>query len=413
LFTFDLEFEKPTMKRTLLILTLIFSLLPKGEAAELSPQAEISLLTCSAGTEIYSYFGHSAIRVKDPGRGIDSVFNYGVFSFETPHFVWRYCKGETDYSIGVQSIKSFMEEYYEDQQDVYEQKLNFTPPEKQSLYNALVENNKPENRIYRYKHFSDNCATRIRDQFEKALGGRLKYNTKNDEPLTYRQLLDQCLPGNSWSGFGIKLALGIPCDRKSTFSEKMFLPPYLERDMANAVVVRDEGEIPFARPITTLYKANPIKEGFDFTSPAMTIGLIFLLTLGISILEFKRMKRMIWFDFLIFISFGIAGLILGFLCFFSTLEATGWNLNLIWALPTHFIFAFLLLVKPLREKLSWYLKYTTIILCLFLISMVILPQTFHWLVVPLCLILLLRTGGIAFFCQIPALFKRERKSGII
>jgi hypothetical protein len=292
-----------------------------------------------------------------------------------------------------------MQEYYEEQRDVYEQVLNFTPEERQTLYDALIENNKPENRIYLYKHFSDNCATRIRDQFEKALGGRLKYNTKSDKHLTYRQLLDQYLPGNSWSGFGIKLALGIPCDRNTTYPEKMFLPGYLEQDMANAVVVREDREVPFSRHATTLYKAIPVIEGFSFTSPAMTVGLFFLFTLGFSIIEFKRKRRMIWLDFIIFFPFGVAGLILGFLCFISILEATGWNLNLIWALPTHFIFAFLLLVKPLREILSWYLKFTTVLLCLFLISMVFLPQTFHWLVIPLIFTLLLRSGGIEFFRQ--------------
>lgn len=397
------------MKRTLLILSFIFSFFLKGEAADLSPQAEISLLTCSAGTEIYSYFGHSAIRVKDPGTSLDLVFNYGVFSFETPHFVWRFCKGETDYMLAVQSMRSFLGEYYEEQRDVYEQVLNFTPQEKQSLYNALIENYKPEHRFYRYNHFLDNCSTRIRDQFEKTLNGRLKYNTKSDEPLTFRQLLDQCLPGNSWSGLGIKLALGVPCDRKTTYSEKMFLPAYLQSDMANAVVVRDADKVPFSRPVTTLYKATPIKEGFDFTSPAMITGLFFLFTLGFSILEFRRKKRMIWLDFIVFLGYGIAGLILGFLCFISSLEATGWNLNLIWAFPTHFIFAFLLLFKPLREKLSWYLKFTTIILCLFLITMIVLPQTFHWLVIPLSLTLLLRSGGIVFFYQPTAILKSYSK----
>jgi len=387
------------MKRTLLTLIIYCLISLKGEAASLSQQAEISLLTCSAGTEIYSYFGHSAIRVKDPGTSTDIVFNYGVFSFETPNFIWRYCKGETYFTIAAQSMRSFMQEYYEEQRDVYEQVLNFTPDERQTLYDALLENNKPENRIYLYKHFSDNCATRIRDQFEKALGGRLKYNTKSDEPLTYRQLLDQCLPGNSWSGFGIKLALGIPCDRKTTYSEKMFLPDYLEKDIADAVVVRDEGEVILSRPQETLYKVTPINEGFSFTSPAMTVGLFFLFTLGLSIMEIKRKRRMIWLDFIVFFSIGIAGLILGFLCFVSILEATGWNLNLIWALPTHIIFALLLLIKPLRDKLSWYLKFTTILLCLFLVSMAFLPQTFHWLVIPLIFTLLLRSGGIELFRQ--------------
>jgi hypothetical protein len=384
------------MKRILLILLLFCFISPKGEAANLSPQAQSSLLTCPAVTEIYSYFGHSAIRVKDPGTRIDTVYNYGVFSFEQPNFIWRYCKGETYYTMAAQSMRSFLNEFYEEKRDVYEQVLNYNPAERQALYNALLENNKPENRVYLYKHFSDNCATRIRDQFEKAAGGKLRYDTLLDKPYTYRQLLDQCLPGNSWSGFGIKLALGIPCDRKTTFSQKMFLPPYLEADMTKASLVRDDGTVPFAQPVKLLYKAPAIREGFDPTSPAMIVLMFLAAILGLSLWEYRINKRWIWLDFIVYLSLGIAGLILGFLCFISILEATGWNLNLLWALPTHFIYAFLLLFKPLREKLSWYVKLTTIILCLFLISMAFLPQTFHWLVVPICLIPLIRNGGIEF-----------------
>jgi len=100
---------------------------------------------------------------------------------------------------------------------------------------------------------------------------------------------------------------------------------------------------------------------------------------------------MIWLDFLVFFSIGFAGILLSFLCFISVTEATEWNLNLVWALPTHFIFAFLWLFPSLRPKLDWYLKYTAGIVLLFLITMIFLPQTFHWLVVPLCLTILLRT----------------------
>ena len=166
----------------------------------------------------------------------------------------------------------------------------------------------------------------------------------------------------------------------------------------------------FQSLVTILYKATPVKEGFDISSPAMIVGVLFFLTLGISVLEFKRMRRMILVRFLHIYCFWDRRINSWIsLLYFTSGGDWEWNLNLIWALPTHFIFAFLLLAKPLREKLSRYMKFTTIILCLFLINMVILPQTFHWLVVPLSLILLLRTGGIAFFYQLPALFKNAGK----
>jgi len=378
-----------------LALMAFFSLLlfSKVYSAQLSPESRISLLTCAAGDEIYSYFGHSAIRINDPQSGIDYVFNYGVFSFDTPNFVWRFTKGETDYMLAGERMVSFMDSYREEQRSVYEQVLDISQEEKQSLFDALIENAKKENRVYRYRHFSDNCSTRVRDQFEKCVNHQLQYDTLQDTKLTYRQLIDQCVPGNSWNGFGIKIALGIPADKTTTYSQKMFLPDYLSKDMAEAKVVKDGVGVPFVKPVTTVYEATPLKPGFSWSSPAFVVNLFLLIVAGLTFVEYRRKIRMIALDFLVFFSFGFAGILLSFLCFVSVLEATGWNLNLVWALPTHFVFAFLWLVPALRSRLTWYLQATAVIVLLFLITMLILPQTFHWLVIPLCLILLLRTAG--------------------
>ena len=379
----------------ILALLAIFTLLlfPKAYSVQLSPESKISLLTCAPGDEIYSYFGHSAIRINDPQSGIDYVFNYGVFSFDTPNFAWRFAKGETDYILAGEPMSSFMESYHEEQRNVYEQVLNISQTEKQSLFDSLIENAKKENRVYRYRHFSDNCSTRVRDQFEKCVNHQLLYDTLQDKKLTYRNLVDQCVPGNSWNGFGIKLALGIPADKVTTYSQKMFLPDYLMNSMASATVMKDGVGVPFLLPKTTLFEAKRIPSDFSLTSPAIVVNLFFLFVALLTFTEYRRKKRMVWLDFLVFFSVGFAGILLSFLCFISVTEATGWNLNLIWALPTHFIFAFLWLVPSLRPKLEWYLKFTAGLVLLFLITMIFLPQTIHWLVVPLCLVILLRSAS--------------------
>lgn len=376
-----------------LALLAIFSLVlfPKAYSTQLSPESRISLLTCAAGDEIYSYFGHSAIRINDPQSGIDFVFNYGVFSFDAPHFAWRFAKGETDYILAGERMVSFMASYQEEQRSVYEQVLNISQSEKQSLFDALIENAKKENRVYRYRHFSDNCSTRVRDQLEKCVNHQIQYDISKDAKKSFRDLVDECVPGNSWNGFGIKLALGIPADRITTYSQKMFLPDYLMNSMANAKIMRDGAGVPFALPRTTLFEAKPIPSGFSLTSPAVVVNLFFLFVGLFTFIEFRRKKRMFWLDFLVFFSTGFAGILLSFLCFISISEATGWNLNLVWALPTHFIFAFLWLFPALRPKLELYLKFTAGSVLLFLITMIFLPQTFHWLVVPLCLSILLRS----------------------
>jgi len=379
------------MKILVLLAVFSFALFPELNAAELSPEAKISLLTCAPGDEIYSYFGHTALRINDPKSGIDFVFNYGLFSFDAPNFTWRFMKGETDYMIGGERMPSFINSSMEEQRSVYEQVLNISPTEKQTLFDALVENAKKENRVYRYRHFSDNCSTRVRDQLEKCVNHQLQYDISQDKKLTYRQLIDQCVPVNSWNGFGIKIALGIPCDHITTFSGKMFLPGYLMRSMAGATVIRDGTSVPFVSAVTTIYQAKQINQGFDFTSPVIVVNLFFLIVSGLTYFEYKRKRRMIWLDFLIFLSLGLAGFLLTFLCFFSLLEATGSNLNLIWAFPTHFIFALLWLIPSLRPGLTWYLKFTACTILLFLVSMPFLPQTFHWLIIPLCLVIFMRS----------------------
>ena len=291
-----------------------------------------------------------------------------------------------------QRMPSFIDSYIEEHRSVYEQILNIAEPEKQLLFEALLENAKAENRVYRYRHFSDNCSTRVRDQFEKCVNHQLQYDMSGDKKLSYRQLIDQCVPVNSWNGFGIKIALGIPCDHITTFSEKMFLPDYLMRSMAGARVVKNGTGSPFVLPATTLYDAKPVSQGFDPTSPPIVVNLFFIIVLGLTLIEYRRKRRMIWLDFVLFLSLGLSGLLLSFLCFFSVLEATGWNLNLIWAHPFHLLFAGLWLFPSLRPKLDWYLKFTAGTVILFLVSMPFLPQTFHWLIIPICLVILLRSA---------------------
>ena len=71
------------MKNFIFTLIVLALALP-GKATTLSDKAEISVLTCSPGKELYSLFGHTAIRVHDPEQDLDVVFNYGTFDFDTP-----------------------------------------------------------------------------------------------------------------------------------------------------------------------------------------------------------------------------------------------------------------------------------------------------------------------------------------
>ena len=136
---------------------------------------QVSLLTCGPGTEVYELFGHTALRVKQqrPG-GFDYVFNYGMFNFDVPGFIWRFTKGETDYCLGINDFPDFLLNYQFRESKVDEQVLNLTPIQSRALFEALLVNAMPQNRVYRYNFLFDNCATRPRNMVEMVLDNDIK-----------------------------------------------------------------------------------------------------------------------------------------------------------------------------------------------------------------------------------------------
>ena len=119
------------MRRFILSLLLMLGIL--SMKATSIDSIRISLLTCAPGSEIYALFGHSAIRYENPSQNQDWVFNYGLFSFKDPNFVFRFVKGETDYQLGVIPYPYFEAEYAMRGSSVYQQELNLTEAEKMKL----------------------------------------------------------------------------------------------------------------------------------------------------------------------------------------------------------------------------------------------------------------------------------------
>ena len=172
------------MKRTLLSLSLLMlSVLVAAQSIRLSDSAVISLMTCTPGDEVYSKYGHSAVRVNDPARGFDVTFNYGIFNFQTEHFYAKFVRGETWYQLGIQTTPYFILDSKETGRDTYEQVLNLSQSEKQALFDALEENSRPENMYYLYNFVFDNCATRPFFLLQKSMGFILLLSRQPSRPL--------------------------------------------------------------------------------------------------------------------------------------------------------------------------------------------------------------------------------------
>ncbi|MFC0876264.1 DUF4105 domain-containing protein [Saccharicrinis sp. FJH2] len=337
-------------KATFIILLLLHSVLFKG--AILSTNSEFSLLTCSEGTDVYSLFGHTAIRVNNAETKEDYVFNYGLFNFSSKHFIWKFVKGETYYMLGVQSYESFMFSYQVEERSVWEQKLNLTPDEKHKLIKILATDYKPENRTYLYNFLYNNCATKVRDDLEKTF----EIHTYKDTaaPLTFRDILQPYLKHATWTRFGINLALGQPLENIITQREKLFLPlelmdAYKEKGYA----------------ITTLYQAEPQNSKTSFLTPAQ-VFIALLIILLIRFFKAKELKN--WPLIIALFITGTGGLILSFISFFSIHPAVFPNYNILILQPLNILGAFyLIFFKKARIFSDLYFIYYLIALLIILI----------------------------------------------
>ena len=113
------------MRKILLAITILLNVLNlSAQQISISDSAIVSLITCSPGEEIYAKFGHTAIRIIDKKNNFDVVYNYGIFSFDTDNFYYKFIKGETDYQLGIYDTRNFLPEYAQRNSMVVEQILN-------------------------------------------------------------------------------------------------------------------------------------------------------------------------------------------------------------------------------------------------------------------------------------------------
>ena len=378
------------MKKALLFLSLLISSqLIYAQENVLSEQAEISVLTIAPGNSLNDAFGHNAFRIKDSTINLDVTYDYGRFDFEAPNFYLNFARGKLNYSIGSINFYDFLRFYISQNRSVKEQVLNLSQNEKQSLYNYLLQNNKPENRNYLYEFFFDNCATKIKDVVNIALDNGVNYTTPKDfKQETFRTLIHDNLNRNSWGSLGIDVALGSVIDRKATPEEHMFLPENIHRFFEVANIKKD---LPLIKESKILYKQKEtVKSNSFLTSPLFVFGIISVLILYITFKDYKNHKQTKWLDVALFSITGIIGVFILLLWFATDHIGTHQNYNLLWAFAPNILF----IGQFFKEKASnWfirYFKFLVILLCLLTLHWIIGVQVFAIGLMPFLVALLIR-----------------------
>lgn len=332
---FRIIFERKTALKKLLFTFLLISNIVLGQDS-LSSQAEVSLLTISPGKALYSTFGHSAIRIKDPAIGFDINYNYGSFNTATPDFYLKFLKGQLPYTISAYDFYREMD-YWSmlENRGVKEQILNLDRKQKQAIFDFLNNNLKPENREYAYKFFYDNCSTRLRDVIRNICGDSVKFDQKLNTDKSFRDWISLYSQKNNkpWADFGMSLAIGTPADEQTGWERAMFIPDNLHDAFSQAKIYKNNEWQDLVIRESILHPETVPEEGFLFT-PMMLFWIILVAAAAITFSKKNRLKNI--FDTIYFTVLGISGWILFLLWFFTNHGVTENNFNIMWAFPLLF-----------------------------------------------------------------------------
>ncbi len=380
---------------------LLLSFSSQSQTLTLSDDAAISILTIGPGKYLYDKFGHSAFRIEDPKTGLDLVFNYGVYDFDTPNFYSKFAQGKLLYKLAVSPYEPFFNSYVAQDRWVKEQVLNLTYSQKLAIFNFLIENTQPENQYYQYDFFYDNCATKIRDVLKRSLGEKLQYNDAFvDRPYTFRELIQKNVHWNTWGSLGMDVAIGAVVDQPASAWEYQFLPEYVFEAAATATIAIDGETQPLVATTSALYETEtPPARGQFLVSPLALFGLLAAVLLGITYRDYRKERRTRLLDSLIFFTTGLIGVVLSLLWFATDHQSTANNYNLLWAFPFSLLFTYTISQSYPKSWVRRYIIFLVLLLLLLCIHWITGVQSFPPALLPLLVALAVRYLFIIYFLK--------------
>jgi hypothetical protein len=380
------------MKQSFAVLLLLISFSFKSFTQAHSSHTRISIITCSPGDELYSLFGHTALRIIDSLNNSDIVYNWGTFSFDEPNFYLKFLRGNLLYYVSAYSFSDFLYEYSYEHRSVYEQVLNTDSSFKRKILDAVDHNMQGSNRFYKYDFLLDNCTTRVKNIVFENAGGATITTEIVPHQTTSRDLIHYYLErgGKPWTQLGIDILLGSRVDRPVSNDEAMFLPEFFMKGLGNA----QKTNKPVAMNTKLVLQGEPQK------APSWKfIPLLILTILSLSIFFISTIKQK-WaiatikiFDALLLYITGLVGVLIMFMWFATDHTVCQNNFNIAWALPVNLVAAF-----SMTRRRAWLQKYffiTAIITALMLATWFWIPQQLNLALLPVILLLLNRYVKLA------------------
>ncbi len=386
------------MLNKLFVLFLVLAFGFNSFSQDLSPQATVSILTIEPGQEeLFAAFGHSAIRIQDPENGIDKVYNYGTYYYNQPYFYLNFARGFLLYGLSVRTYDRFKGYYAYFNREIKAQFLNLSLAQTQAIFNYMENNAKPENSMYYYDYYYNNCATKIRDVFIEVLGDDFKIPAEYVEypGKSLRNLNDDYIEDSfPWGKLGIDLCLGLPIDKIASDYEYMFLPDYLYEGFKVAKIKRDSVWTPSVAREKIILSSRPMDTPIVWFTPFVAFSILLVLGVLLLVVQIRTGRKFKLFDFLLFFIIGAIGLLLLLLWTVTDHNAAAENFNLLWALPTHLIVSFTLFKRKTKRWVNWYIALLIPFSVLVLIFWKTFPQDLNEGFIPIVLLIIVRSIAI-------------------
>ncbi|MCM1319566.1 MAG: DUF4105 domain-containing protein [Muribaculaceae bacterium] len=401
------------MRRIFILLTVILSAFTalRAQAPEAPDSLTVGFVTCYPGPEIFELYGHEAVRISGrvQGEPVDVIFNYGLFDFDSPNFVGRFVKGETDYMTGAEPTSLFLMPYRERGSRVVERVLPLSQAEALRMYYALANDVLPANSTYRYKYFTANCATKPIDHLNRITNGRY-LPTKEVDNLTYRKLLEEYNVGYPWYQLGIDLVLGSMLDAPITYAQATFVPMELDKhyfgNMPERELVHGEGD-GNSRGAPTPWFLTPLCVFWTIFAISLFLLLKTLYRRHIAEVQpteiLKRQGTNIKVATTLWTLLqGLAGCLVWFLCFLSEHEGTSPNWNILWLTPIWLLIPILIWIKGCAKVTRTLCLADALLTTLTLCLWPLLPQSLNPAMVPMMLTTAILTLLPVVSCLHPA-----------
>lgn len=313
------------MIKKLRFLFILFTFLTSfSQSPNLSKEATVSVFTCGKGDELYTVFGHTAIRIKDSINNLDVVYNYGAFDFRVENFYLKFVKGDLQYFIGASSYEDFMYEYEQEHREVIEQYLDFSTLKKQELFDKLNASLYSDERSYTYKFIDRNCTTMVVDKINETIGKKSIQKVDNTS-ISYREVLYPYFNNHFWYKLGINIIFGFKTDKDAA---QLFLPVELLHSLEKSKI---EGK-PLVYKTQRVIKGTITKEKFSFFNSIYCIGLLLLILIILN-------NKTLHLSYLFII--GLLGLFFCYVGFYSFHKELLWNYNVLLFNPIYIILPFI------------------------------------------------------------------------